>query len=216
MTKPPTAVRDQTTIRGFGRQEISIIAAWTRQALAVLLALILAAPGMAAGSRADKKASDPGGSRLEGVVNGANGKPLKGAVISVRSLDGATAGSSQPSDRKGRFKVTGLHYGWADLVVTTPQGEFLGDQAINLPPGTKVIVQFDLLETADKPESWWKDRRVEAPAGIDLKQVTGMAQSSQRLTGVEYWKSPGGIAILVSVTVVALGFIASGGRNSNP
>ena len=76
-----------------------------------------------------------------------------------------------------------------------------------------MVVRFDLLETADKPESWWKDRRVEAPAGVDLKQVAGMAQSSQRLTGVEYWKSPGGIAILVTVTVVALGIIASGGSN---
>jgi hypothetical protein len=44
-----------------------------------------------------------------------------------------------------------------------------------------------------------------------------MAQTSQKLTGVEYWKSPGGIAILVSVTVVALGIIAAGGNNpSNP
>jgi hypothetical protein len=187
-----------------------------RQILAALLTLTLAAPGMAAGSRREKKTSGPGGSQLEGVVNGPDGKPLKGAVISVRSLEGAVSGSSAPSDRKGRFKLAGLHYGWADLVVTTPQGEFLGDQAINLPPGTKVVVRFDLLETADKPESWWTDRRVEAPAGVALKEVAGMAQSSQRLTGVEYWKSPGGIAILVTVTIVALGIIASGGSNSTP
>jgi hypothetical protein len=40
-----------------------------------------------------------------------------------------------------------------------------------------------------------------------------MAQSSQRITGVEYWKTPAGIAILASVGVVALGVIAAGGRN---
>lgn len=104
-----------------------------------------------------------------------------------------------------------LPYGWADLVVTTEQGDFLGDQAINLPPGTKVIVNFNLLETADKPASWWTDRRVEPPAGLTLDQAAGMALSSQKLIGVEYWKSPAGIAILVSVGVVALGLIAAGG-----
>jgi hypothetical protein len=44
-----------------------------------------------------------------------------------------------------------------------------------------------------------------------VAEVAGMAQSSQKLTGVEYWKSPAGIAILVSVGVVALAAIASGG-----
>jgi len=179
------------------------------------LALTLALPALAtSGSAAEndkKKSKSPPGSQLEGRVVGPGGKPVRDAVVSVRSLDGEITWSSLPSDKKGQFRLRGLPYGWADLVVTTPQGKFLGDQAINLPPGTKVVVKFDLLETADKPASWWTDRRVEVPAGVDLAQVAGMAQSSQRLTGVEYWKSPAGIAILASVTVVALGLIAVGG-----
>jgi hypothetical protein len=177
------------------------------------LAFLLAAPAFAApksGAHKDKSASTAG-SRLEGKVLGQDGKPVKGAVVTVRALDGDKSWASLPSDRRGQFKVSALPYGWADLVVTTANGEFLGDQAINLPPGTKVVVNFGLLETVDKPASWWTDRRVEVPSGVDLKQVAGMAQSSQRLTGIEYWKSPGGIAILVSVTVVALGLIAAGG-----
>jgi hypothetical protein len=142
---------------------------------------------------------------------GSDGKPLRNAVVTVRSLDGSASWKSLPSDSRGRFSVAALPYGWADLIVTTPAGEFLGDQAINLPPGTKVVVKFSLLETADKPASWWTDRRVEAPEGMSLAQVAGMAQSSQKLTGVEYWKSPGGIAILASISVVALGLIAAGG-----
>jgi len=177
----------------------------------VTLALpAFAAPG--SGSEPDKgKPKSAAGSRLEGRVIGPDGKPVRGAIVTVRSLDGDASWSSLPADGRGRFRLQSLPYGWADLVVTTPHGEFLGDQAINLPPGTKVVVNFDLLETADKPASWWTDRRVEVPSGVDLAQVAGMAQSSQRLTGVEYWKSPGGIAILASVTVVALGLIAAGG-----
>jgi hypothetical protein len=188
------------------------------------LALLLAAPALAAQKSAsgkDKSKSDArAGSRLEGRVLGQDGKPVKGAVVTVRSLDADKTWSSSPSDRRGQFRVPSLPYGWADLVVTTAGGEFLGDQAINLPPGTKVVVNFGLLETADKPASWWTDRRVEVPSGVDLQQVAGMAQSSQRLTGIEYWKSPGGIAVLASVTVVALGLIAAGGGKykapSNP
>jgi hypothetical protein len=56
---------------------------------------------------------------------------------------------------------------------------------------------------------------VELPAGVTSEQVAGMAQSSQKLTGVEYWKSPAGIAILVSVGVVVLAFIAAGGSGYN-
>ena len=193
-------------------------AAFVPRAIAVALIMTLALPSFAAPSantKSDNKVKSAGGSRLEGRVVGPNGKPLRGAVVTARSLNGDASWSSLPSDSRGRFRLPPLPYGWADLVVTTEKGEFLGDQAINLPPGTKVIVNFNLLETADKPESWWVDRRVEAPAGLDLAQVSGMAQSSQRLVGVEYWKSPAGIAILVSVSVVALGLIAAGGGRYN-
>jgi hypothetical protein len=180
----------------------------------VLLAATLAIPSMAATdatTKSGKKAKPAAGSRLEGKILGLEGKPVKGAVVTVRSLNGDAAWTSLPSDPKGRFRLTSVRYGWADLVVATDKGEFLGDQAINLPPGSKVVVNFNLLETADKPASWWTDRRVEPPAGVTLDQIAGMAQSSQKLTGVEYWKSPAGIAIIATVGAVALALIAAGG-----
>jgi carboxypeptidase family protein len=177
-----------------------------RRLVAAVLTAALAAPAGAA-----HKPKPSGGSGLEGRVLGQNGKPIQGAVVAVRLLDGDTSHASLPSDSRGRFHLSGLHYGWADLVVTTEKGDFLGDQAINLPPGTKVIVNFNLLDTADKPPAWWTDRRVEPPSNVALDQVAGMAQSSQKLTGVEYWKSPAGIAIIASLGAVALGLIAAGG-----
>ena len=185
-----------------------------RRIVAAVLTVTLALPALAAprsSSNSNNKPKSAGGSRLEGRVLGPDGKPARGAVVVVRSLEGDASWSSLPSDSRGRFRVQALPYGWANLVVTTEKGEFLGDQAISLPPGTKVIVNFNLLETADKPASWWVDRRVEPPAGLPIGQLAGMAQSSQKLTGVEYWKSPAGIAILASVGVVALSLIAAGG-----
>jgi hypothetical protein len=182
----------------------------------VVLTVVLSVPSLAATSSSSnpaKKQKSAGGSRLEGQVLGPDGKPVRGAVVTVRGLEGETSWVSQPSDRRGRYYLQGLTYGWADLMVSTDKGEFLGDQAINLPPGRRVVVSFNLLETADKPASWWTDRRVEPPAGLNVTDVAGMAQGSQKLTGVEYWKSPAGLAILVGVGVIALAAIAAGGGN---
>jgi len=182
--------------------------------LAAVLITALASPAFAAASSSRKnKQKVPAGSRLEGQVFGPDGKPYRGATVSVRSLEGGKSWVSLPTNSRGSFSIQGLPFGWDDLVVTTDKGDFLGDQPVNFPPGSRVVVRFNLLETADKPASWWTDRRVEPPAGIDVAEVAGMAQSSQKLTGVEYWKSPAGIAILVSVGVVALAAIASGGRS---
>jgi hypothetical protein len=189
-----------------------------QRACAAILIAVLASPAFAASSSSSNsknKQKAPAGSRLEGQVFGPNGKPFKGATVTVRSLDGDKTWVSAPTSSRGTFFLQGLSYGWNDLIVTTDKGDFLGDQAVNLPPGSRVVVKFNLLETADKPASWWTDRRVEPPAGIDVAEVAGMAQSSQKLTGVEYWKSPAGIAILISVGVVALAAIASGGNTYN-
>jgi hypothetical protein len=185
-----------------------------QRALAVVLVATLSLPALASTPKAshrEKKEKSAGGSRLEGQVLGTDGKPVRGAVVTVRGLEGDGPWISPPSDRRGQFRLQGIPYGWADLMVTTEKGDFLGDQAINLPPGSKVVVKFNLLETADKPASWWSDRRVEPPAGLNVTDVAGMAQGSQKLTGVEYWKSPAGLAILIGVGVVALAAIAAGG-----
>jgi hypothetical protein len=197
------------------KQMVLPVASMQRIVAAILVAA-LALPAFASGtqnssSNSSNNQKSAGGSRLDGQVLGSDGKPIRGAVVVVRALEGDKSWASEPSDRRGRFYLQGLPYGWADLIVTTEKGDFLGDQAVNLPPGSRVVVNFNLLETADKPASWWTDRRVEPPTGISVTDVAGMAQGSQKLTGVEYWKSPAGIAILVSVAAVALVAIASGG-----
>jgi len=163
-----------------------------------------------------KKVAPPPHSTLEGQIFGADGKKgLRGAVLEVRPLDGGPASKSSASDSRGRFRVKGLDYGWSEVVIHTDKGSFLGDQAINLPPGRKVSATFSLLETGDRPESWWKDRAVDPPPDL-ASSLSGMAAAQQRLTGVEYWKSPGGIAILIGGGVLALGLVAAGGHKYKP
>jgi hypothetical protein len=196
---------------------MSFSGASMQRILAAILIATLAGPALAANSDANskKKQKASTGSRLDGQVFGPDSKPVRGATVTVRALEGDKSWVSSPTDSRGRYSIQGLPYGWDDLVVTTEKGDFLGDQAINLPPGTRVVMSFNLLETADKPASWWTDRRVEPPVGITVAEVAGMAQSSQKLIGVEYWKTPAGIAILVSAGVVALAAIAAGGGSYN-
>ncbi|HJQ97823.1 MAG TPA: carboxypeptidase-like regulatory domain-containing protein [Candidatus Polarisedimenticolaceae bacterium] len=182
-----------------------------------MLAVVVAASVVGSPAWAAKKKSEPKpapGSRLDGQVRMADGKsPAKGVVIEVRPLGGGGPFRSQPTDGRGRFSLRGLPYGWSEVLIAAPQGGFIGDQAINLPPGSKVEVKLTLLTRADRPETWWAERHLEPPEGLNESQVAGLAQSSQKLTGVEYWKSPAGIAILISATVVALAVIAGGGRD---
>ena len=174
-------------------------------------AALLAGPVHAAKKSEPKPAP---GSRLSGQVRMADGKTAaSGVVIEVRPLDGRPAQRSAPTDKRGRFSIERLPYGWAEINVVTDQGGFLGDQALNLPPGSKVEIRLTLLPRGDRPESWWTERHLEPPADLAGEQVAGLAQSSQKLTGVEYWKSPTGIAILVAAGVAALAVIASGGRD---
>jgi len=179
-----------------------------------LLAVAVAAALVSGPAWAKKKEPKPApGSRLDGQILMADGKsPAKGVIVEVRPLGGGGPFRSQPTDRRGRFSLTGLPYGWAEVLIAATQGGFVGDQAINLPPGAKVAVKLTLVSLADRPDSWWAERHIEPPAGLTEAQVAGLAQSSQKLTGVEYWKSPAGIAILISATVVALAVIAGGGR----
>jgi hypothetical protein len=184
------------------------------RSIAVILSAALAGPALAeAAAKKPKKSPPPAGSSVTGKIVGDDGKPLRGAVVVVNSLDAEASWTSLPTNKGGRFEIKGIRYGWAEVTVKTEKGLFLGDQAMNLPPGKNVVLNFSLLETKDKPESWWADRRVEIPKGDEAAEIAGMVQSSQKLTGVEYWKSPAGIAILVSVSVVALAVIAAGGSS---
>ena len=196
-----------------GRATTFLLLPVVRRFVAVVLTAVLAFPaGAASKGKTPKAPKPPDASRIEGRIHGGDGKAIPDAIVTVRALDGDKTWSSAPSDRKGRFRIEHVAYGWADIVIKTADGEFLGDQAMTFPPGKKIEVTFTLVPTADKPESWWADRRIERPAGVEVAQLGGLAQSSQKLTGVEYWKSPAGIAILAGSAVLALGLIAAGGR----
>lgn len=179
--------------------------------LAVVLSASLVVPTAVAGGKPKTPKPAPG-SRITGRIVASDGKtPVRGATIEVRPMNGGAPVRSKPVDSKGRYSLSGLPFGWAEIVVVTDGGVFLGDQAVNLPPGKTVEIGFSLLSHSERPESWWAERKIETPPGLAGTTVAGLADGSQRLTGIDYWKSPGGIAIMAAIGVVAIGLIAAGG-----
>src|SRR5262245_31011671 len=77
-----------------------------QRVVAAVLAALLLLPASAAPSSTSKsgaKPKSPGGSRLEGRIEGPDGKPVRGAVVVVRALEGEKSWASEPSDRGGKF-----------------------------------------------------------------------------------------------------------------
>ena len=142
IVRSPIDCPEETTMRAMTGKPLVDFAAFMRRLLVAALTLALALPAAASGAKST------GGSQLEGQIRGPDGKAVRGAVVAVRSLDAESSWQSPPSDSRGRFHVKAIPYGWVDLVVTTGKGQFLGDQAINLPPGTKVQVREKLTPLA--------------------------------------------------------------------
>ena len=90
--------------------------------LAVILTAMLAGQTAMAKTKKEKPAHVPPGSSINGKIVGDDGKPIRGATVTVKSLDGEMSWISKPSDKGGRFNLRGMHFGWAELVVTTDRG----------------------------------------------------------------------------------------------
>ena len=64
-----------------------------------------------------------GANARRGQVLGHDGKtPVAGALVRVSHLRTAQTLSASPTDARGHFALTGIPYGYLDVVVETPGG----------------------------------------------------------------------------------------------
>lgn len=154
-------------------------------------------------------AAAPETSRIEGRIVRADGKtPAQGAVVRAFHLDTGKTYSSQPAGRRGEFEISGLPYGYLDLTVETPEGVYLGNIVVNVPPGGSVAVRLTLTTDSRGPEQRWAEP---APPGGVENHAAGVAEVRTRPRGREYWKSPAGLAIIGgSASAILLAIAASG------
>lgn len=186
-----------------------------RRALSALTALVVLVPPPAP---AQENAEDPatvGDSvprtgRLEGrVVDSESGKGAPGALVFVYHLDTGAVFSAPPTDGRGRYRIEGLPIGWLDLYVQTPDGLFVANQVVNMPPRGEIDISLALEKFEDNPSSWGVGRRREVP-GVPTPPV-GEARLDETARGKSFWRKPTGITLMAGgVAVVILAVVASG------
>jgi len=190
-----------------------------RRALSAVTVLAVLIPTVALGQ---ENAEDPAAvgdsvprtGLLEGrVLDSESGKGTPGAQVFAHHLDTGMVFSAPPTDERGRYRIEGLPIGWFDLYVETPDGLFVANQVVNMPPRGEVDISLALTKFEDKPPSWGVGRRRDVP-GVDTPSI-GEARLDETARGKSFWKKPTGIALVAGGgALVILAIVASGDSGS--
>jgi len=152
-----------------------------------------------------------GNSEFVGKIQSADGKAVEGARVLVYHLSTEALFTSEPTGRGGDFKLSELPYGYFDVAVETPEGIYVADQVVNLPPSGKATASLSLTQFEDAGA-----RPPREFSGSEIQSV-GWARVKEKLRGKAFWKSTAGIAILAGAGGVALLALASsGGGDDSP
>ena len=145
-----------------------------------------------------------GTSKIQGKILHTEGKDrIRDARVLAFHLSSAQLFVSEPI-RRGGFEIRGLPYGYYDLAVETLDGMFVATQVINVAPSATAALVLTLAayQTATaRLARKFPTRDVES---------SGLAEVRRKLRGREYWRSPGGVAILSGIGGVALLALAAG------
>ena len=165
--------------------------------LAALLAFAQFAPTMVAAQET--------GSSLSGRIFDSAGQPIGGARVLAYHLSAEEGFDSGATDVKGAYQITSLPYGYFDIAVETPQGLYVSDQVVNVPPAGKVSLTLNLFPYS---EARADDGR--SFPGTE-QQPVGEARVGEKGKGGSFWKSPKGYATIAAAGAALILLIAGGG-----
>ena len=148
-------------------------------------------------------------SEIRGSVLGTDGQPAAGVEILAYHLATEELFTTT-TDRKGKFTLADLPYGYFDLAARTADGLYVADQVANVSPTGKNVVAFRLQAFSPSTQA---DRRAfpaSAETPIGLARVI-----DQRMAGDSFWRSAKGISIAGGAGAVIL-FALAGGSSTTP
>jgi len=184
-----------------------------RVPLAVALAVLLTATPPMHAQQADEPPPSEGRGSLQGQVLGHDGKtPVAGALVRVSHLRTAQTLSASPTDPRGHFALTGIPYGYLDVVVETPEGGFVASKVLNLGPEGRLSVTLVLTKNEDMPQGWWTGRQ---PRTLPGSETPAVGVANVRESGRSFFRGPKGIALLAGAGALAL-LALSGSSNDTP
>lgn len=165
--------------------------------LAALIAFAQVAPVLAA--------ADAAGSLVSGRILSEAGQPVVGARVLAYHLSSEEVFEAGATDAKGAYEIGNLPYGYFDVAVETPQGLYVTDQVVNVPPAGKVVLTLNLY-----PYSEASTEEGRSFPGTDSVPV-GVARVQEKPKGGDFWKSPKGIATIAGSAAAVLLLVGSGG-----
>ena len=150
------------------------------------------------GSMAADEATSSGTSGIEGkITSGSKKTPVAGATVLAYHLATGTIFRSHPTAENGSFEVTGLSLGYYDMAIEAPDGLYVGNQVVNVPPDGRAVSDFNLVPTG--------------PEESGPREFPGSDQApsgTATFTEKSFWRKPKGIAIWAGGTAaVALAII---------
>ena len=146
-----------------------------------------------------------GTSKIKGKILDPEGKGrIRGARVLAFHLSSAQLFASETTDRGGGFEIRGLPYGYYDLAVEASDGLYPASQVINVPPSGAATLVLTLASY--EPAT----ARFARKFPTQDVEPSGLAEVRRKLRGREYWRSPGGVAILSGMGGVALLALAAG------
>jgi len=175
---------------------------WTALLLLVLLGALLPLR-----AQEPEPAQQPTGHTvLQGkVVDSAGKRGVEGAVVLAYHLSTERMFRSEPASSNGSYRIEGLLSGYYDLAVEGPDGLFVGSNVVNIPPGSKAVLNFTMTPFGAATAS--ADARQSFP-GLDSPS-SGTATIMRKGTKKDFWRSAKGVAILAGTGGVILLVIAS-------
>jgi len=147
-----------------------------------------------------------GHTRLQGKIVDSEGKRgVEGAVVLAYHLSTEEIYRSEPTGSKGAYRIEGLPSGYYDLAVEGPDGLFVGSNVVNIPPGSKAVINFTMTPFSAATATTDAGRSF---PGLDAAS-SGTATVMRKGTSKDFWRSPKGVAILAGTGGVILLVIAS-------
>jgi hypothetical protein len=156
----------------------------------------------------------PGTARLDGRILRADGKtPDAGALLRICSLDSQVPTGSATANGKGEFELTGLSHGLLELVVTSGDQLYAGNQVVQLAPAEHKTLELILVPTPGTPER--STGKTPHPSPCSDRPPTGSAEIRARSATSQFLHSKKGIATVAGAGAAVLLLLTAGGGDDD-
>jgi hypothetical protein len=101
-------------------------------------------------------AQDPAGmgtSTLMGRIKGLDGKSAEGSTVVAYHLSTGETYRSSPTGPDGKYEIPSLVQGYYDLAIETPDGLYVVNQVVNMPPEGKTVANLQMLDPSAAGEA---------------------------------------------------------------